>query len=170
MIDSLFSLQRRESPLIISIPHLGARIPADLRSQYTGEALTLADTDWHLNRLYEHAEALDATVIHGTITDVFGEHRGDDLKHFVDSLLREDEVSAKSGRLQLHFCQSSKTYPFSPAAARPQRRACPDWRIAIHVAGSPSSAGPLPLRSCQGADRRAVASRAAYRRRGRLDH
>lgn len=68
MIDSLFSLHRRESPLIISIPHLGTRIPGELRSQYTREALTLADTDWHLDRLYDFAEALDATVIHGTIS------------------------------------------------------------------------------------------------------
>jgi N-formylglutamate deformylase len=68
MTDSLFSLRRRESPLIISIPHLGTRIPTDLHQQYTPQALTLADTDWHLDRLYEFATALEATVIQGTIS------------------------------------------------------------------------------------------------------
>lgn len=64
----LFEIQRRDGPLIISIPHLGTRIPDELRQFYTPAALRLADTDWHLDRLYGFAQELDATVIQATIS------------------------------------------------------------------------------------------------------
>jgi N-formylglutamate deformylase len=63
-----FELERRGGPLLISIPHLGRHIPEDLRHRYTPEALAVADTDWHLDRLYDFAEALDATVIRATVS------------------------------------------------------------------------------------------------------
>ncbi len=64
----LFEIQRRGGPLIISIPHLGTWIPDELRYLYTSAALKLADTDWHLDRLYSSAEDLDATVIQATVS------------------------------------------------------------------------------------------------------
>jgi N-formylglutamate deformylase len=63
-----FDLVCRRGPLLISIPHLGQHIPDELRERYTPEALTLEDTDWHLDRLYSFAEELDATVIRATIS------------------------------------------------------------------------------------------------------
>jgi N-formylglutamate deformylase len=48
---------------MISIPHLGTHIPDALRDPYTDIALTLADTDWHLERLYGFARALGATIL-----------------------------------------------------------------------------------------------------------
>ena len=63
-----FELVPREGPLVISIPHLGQHIPAELRECYSDQALLLKDTDWHLDRLYEFAEQLDATVIAATVS------------------------------------------------------------------------------------------------------
>jgi len=63
-----FELVRRRGPVLISIPHLGQHVPDELRDQYTPAALTLEDTDWHLDRLYDFAEDLDATVIRATIS------------------------------------------------------------------------------------------------------
>src|SRR5262245_61277599 len=60
---SHIELCRRSGPLIISIPHLGTRIPDQLRHLYAPAAFALADTDWHLDRLYAFAEELDATVL-----------------------------------------------------------------------------------------------------------
>lgn len=62
-MSDLYSLQRGDAPLLISIPHLGAHIPDELRDRYSDVALTLADTDWHLDRLYGFATKLGATVL-----------------------------------------------------------------------------------------------------------
>jgi len=58
-----FHLERRDRPIVISIPHLGTVIPEALQPRYTSEAMTLQDTDWHLDRLYDFADQLGATVI-----------------------------------------------------------------------------------------------------------
>lgn len=60
---TIFHVQRGNSPLLISIPHLGMEIPEELRKRYSVEAMSLPDTDWHLDRLYSFATHLDATVI-----------------------------------------------------------------------------------------------------------
>lgn len=60
---SSFELRRGGAPLVISIPHLGACLPLELRPFFTPAARALADTDWHLDRLYGFAEALDATLL-----------------------------------------------------------------------------------------------------------
>jgi N-formylglutamate deformylase len=62
-MSDLYSLQRGTGPLLISIPHLGTHIPDDLRGEYSEVALTVADTDWHLDRLYEFAAEFGATVL-----------------------------------------------------------------------------------------------------------
>lgn len=67
-MTDLYSLERGAAPLLISIPHLGTQIPAALRHLYTDEALTLADTDWHLDRLYAFARELNATIIGAKIS------------------------------------------------------------------------------------------------------
>ncbi|RYY93335.1 MAG: hypothetical protein EOO24_27035, partial [Comamonadaceae bacterium] len=67
-MNTPFELVRRDSPLLLSIPHLGRAIPDHMRSGYAAEALTLADTDWHLDRLYDFASALGATVLQATVS------------------------------------------------------------------------------------------------------
>jgi N-formylglutamate deformylase len=63
-----FEIDQRGGPLVISIPHLGTSIPDDLRDAYAPEALELSDTDWHLDRLYDFAASLDATVIRAKVS------------------------------------------------------------------------------------------------------
>jgi N-formylglutamate deformylase len=62
-MTDIFTLERGDAPLVISIPHLGTHIPDALRDRYTETALTVADTDWHLDRLYAFAKAWGATII-----------------------------------------------------------------------------------------------------------
>lgn len=50
-------------PLIISVPHAGTAIPAELAPRLTPLALTLPDTDWHVAELYDFAPALGATML-----------------------------------------------------------------------------------------------------------
>lgn len=64
MIESTdFRIERGNSPLVISIPHLGTEIPDELQHCYSAAAIERADTDWHLDRLYTFALGLGATVI-----------------------------------------------------------------------------------------------------------
>jgi N-formylglutamate amidohydrolase len=46
------------TPLLISVPHGGTGIPADVRAQMTDAADTVPDTDWHVPKLYDFAPAL----------------------------------------------------------------------------------------------------------------
>jgi N-formylglutamate deformylase len=58
-----FQLTQGQLPLLISVPHLGTHIPQALAAQMTPEAARLVDTDWHLDRLYDFAVAMGASVI-----------------------------------------------------------------------------------------------------------
>ncbi|WP_374192474.1 N-formylglutamate deformylase [Trinickia acidisoli] len=61
--DTGFHFHRGNVPLLISIPHLGTDIPPDIRRQLTDVADVVADTDWHLDRLYDFAIAAGASVL-----------------------------------------------------------------------------------------------------------
>lgn len=56
-------LQTGSIPLLISIPHSGMRIPEDILRTMTPVAKRLDDTDWHLERLYDFAPAMGASVL-----------------------------------------------------------------------------------------------------------
>jgi N-formylglutamate deformylase len=55
-------------PLLISIPHLGAAIPDELRAAMTAVAALRQDTDWHLDRLYAFAQAMGASVLRAQVS------------------------------------------------------------------------------------------------------
>ena len=58
-----FSLHQGESALLISMPHIGTEIPAELQPDYQPRALTVEDADWHLERLYAFLPELGASVL-----------------------------------------------------------------------------------------------------------
>jgi len=58
-----FTLTRGDAPLVVSMPHVGTGLPAAVAERLSPAALTLADTDWHLPRLYDFLAGLDATVL-----------------------------------------------------------------------------------------------------------
>ncbi|CAG9221169.1 N-formylglutamate deformylase [Paraburkholderia sabiae] len=59
----VFSLHRGTLPFLISIPHLGTRIPADIAAQMTDVATRTDDCDWHLDRLYAFAKRMGASIL-----------------------------------------------------------------------------------------------------------
>jgi len=63
---SPYRFRQGNSPLVVSLPHSGTWIPPSLSREMTDPALLRADTDWHLPRLYDFAEALGASVIAAT--------------------------------------------------------------------------------------------------------
>jgi len=63
MIHDTFTLNRGRTPLLVSLPHVGTTIPDDLRPRFVDTALAVPDTDWYLDRLYDFARDLGASVI-----------------------------------------------------------------------------------------------------------
>lgn len=51
------------SPLLISLPHDGHRLPEGFSRRLTDTAASLPDTDWHMERLYAFARDLGASMI-----------------------------------------------------------------------------------------------------------
>ena len=58
-----FSLHNGNSPLVISMPHVGSAIPDDQAERYLPRALAVEDTDWFLDRLYAFARPLGASLL-----------------------------------------------------------------------------------------------------------
>lgn len=63
MTQPTYSLQHGTTPLVLSLPHVGTEIPDTLRPLYVDRALTVEDTDWHLEKLYDFAITIGASVI-----------------------------------------------------------------------------------------------------------
>lgn len=61
-----YLLRRGSRPLLISMPHVGTHVPADIAGKLNDKGNTLADTDWHLPRLYAFAEAMDVSILIAT--------------------------------------------------------------------------------------------------------
>lgn len=65
-MKEIFRIHHGATPLLVSIPHCGLHLPAPIEHRLTPEARLLADTDWHLERLYEFAQSMGAGVIAAT--------------------------------------------------------------------------------------------------------
>jgi N-formylglutamate deformylase len=59
---------RGEAPLVVSLPHTGTAIPATYERGLVSPWLARKDADWWIERLYDFAAGLDATVIRTTIS------------------------------------------------------------------------------------------------------
>ncbi|GAA0714937.1 N-formylglutamate deformylase [Dokdonella soli] len=59
----IYTLHRGTTPLLVSLPHDGTAVPADLAARMTPEARRIPDTDWHVSRLYAFAHELGASMI-----------------------------------------------------------------------------------------------------------
>ncbi|MBU2410757.1 MAG: N-formylglutamate deformylase [Gammaproteobacteria bacterium] len=61
-----FRFRQGTRPLLISMPHVGTYLPPALAARFTDEARHVPDTDWHLERLYDFADELGASVLFAT--------------------------------------------------------------------------------------------------------
>ncbi|HWT96644.1 MAG TPA: N-formylglutamate deformylase [Terriglobales bacterium] len=58
-----YDFTQGDSPLLISMPHVGTQLPEAVKAGLIPAALDLRDTDWHLPRLYDFARELGASVL-----------------------------------------------------------------------------------------------------------
>lgn len=61
-----FEITRGNSPLIVSMPHVGSAIPQEIRQRMTASGCMSLDTDWNLDQLYDFLGTLDVTIIRST--------------------------------------------------------------------------------------------------------
>lgn len=61
-----FKFRQGTAPLLVSMPHVGTHIPSELAADMTPAAHKLADTDWHLELLYNFLDKLGASVLIAT--------------------------------------------------------------------------------------------------------
>jgi N-formylglutamate deformylase len=65
-MTEVFRFRAGTAPLLVSMPHVGTHIPAELASRMTPATAQLDDTDWHLERLYDFLDDLGASVLMAT--------------------------------------------------------------------------------------------------------
>jgi formiminoglutamase len=56
-------IARGKAPLVVSLPHTGTTIPPDIEAGLRSQWLARKDTDWWIERLYDFAVSLGATVV-----------------------------------------------------------------------------------------------------------
>ena len=89
----LFTLHRGGTPLLVSVPHDGTHLPADIAARMTPGARRVPDTDWHIARLYAFAKQLGASMIVPTHS-----------RYVVDLNRGEDDVSLYPGQNTTGLC------------------------------------------------------------------
>lgn len=62
-MTSWLEIHRGDTPLIVSFPHTGTDIPADLEARLVSPWLARKDTDWWVHLLYDMARSLGATTV-----------------------------------------------------------------------------------------------------------
>lgn len=62
-MHDVYTLHSGSAPLLVSLPHDGHAIPAEIATRMTPDACRAPDTDWHVSRLYAFARDLGASVL-----------------------------------------------------------------------------------------------------------
>ena len=62
------TVRRGSVPLVLSIPHAGTEIPAEMESRLVSPWLGRKDTDWWVDRLYDCANSSGTTIIRTSIS------------------------------------------------------------------------------------------------------
>jgi len=62
-MSDVYTLIKGTVPLLISMPHNGQLIPADIAKNMTDKAKAVHDTDWYKDKLYDFATALGAYIL-----------------------------------------------------------------------------------------------------------
>lgn len=57
-----------DSALVISFPHVGTAIPAELARDFQPRAFDVVDTDWHVDRLYDFARTHGASTVQARLS------------------------------------------------------------------------------------------------------
>lgn len=62
-MTDIVSVTRGASPLVLSMPHPGTGLPAEVAPQLNARGKLVEDTDWHMRQLYGFADRFEPTVV-----------------------------------------------------------------------------------------------------------
>ncbi len=68
MMPDWLQVTHGTAPLVVSLPHTGIDIPTDLVSSYVSPWMARRDADWWVDRLYDFAAGLGASVVRSKIS------------------------------------------------------------------------------------------------------
>jgi N-formylglutamate deformylase len=108
---AIAELNLGRAPLIVSLPHVGTLLPADIAQQMTPLASTLVDTDWHVDQLYDFARQAGASWLQARVS-----------RYAIDVNRPPDDQSLYPGQATSALCPTS-TFAgeaLYPAAAPPE--------------------------------------------------
>jgi N-formylglutamate amidohydrolase len=88
-----YTFHSGNTPLLISVPHEGTRVPDDIAASMTQAGRSLPDTDWHVGRLYDFGAELGAAMI---IADY--------SRYVVDLNRPADDTTLYEGQLTTGLC------------------------------------------------------------------
>jgi formiminoglutamase len=68
MSTGIVSVTRGSSPLVLSMPHPGTGLPAEVVAQLNARGQLVEDTDWHMRQLYGFAERFQPTIVEAQLS------------------------------------------------------------------------------------------------------
>lgn len=92
-MSDVFSFHEGESPLLVSVPHDGWQIPADIVQHMTDAGRGIPDTDWHVAQLYEFARDRGASMLVANFS-----------RYVIDLNRPVDDAAMYEGRLATGLC------------------------------------------------------------------
>jgi N-formylglutamate deformylase len=92
-MNEVLSLHRGTAPLLVSVPHDGWQIPADIVQYMSGAGRAIPDTDWHVAELYEFAKQSGASMIVANFS-----------RYVVDLNRPADDAAMYAGQLATGLC------------------------------------------------------------------
>lgn len=129
-----FHFQPGSAPLLISMPHVGTTIPAEVAAQMLPVAQEKADTDWHLALLYNMAQELGASTL-------IAEHS----RYVIDLNRAPDNANLYPGQDTTGLCPVD-TFAKQPCICRIGYRPRLKFSVASNVLATISSA--IASRTC----------------------
>lgn len=100
--SAVYQFHAGTSPVVVSVPHDGRDLPADIASRMTPAGRALPDTDWHVARLYAFCRAAGAHMLIARYS-----------RYVVDLNRPPDDASLYPGQLATGLCPT-RTFAGQP--------------------------------------------------------
>lgn len=67
-LPAWLTVEPREAPLIVSFPHTGTTLPAEIEARCVSPWLARKDADWWIDQLYAFVREMGATIVHTALS------------------------------------------------------------------------------------------------------
>tara|TARA_B110000503_G_C7124642_1_gene404021 strand:+ start:695 stop:1480 length:786 start_codon:yes stop_codon:yes gene_type:complete len=95
-MSDVYTFSQGTGPLLVSMPHVGLNVPADIGALLTEQAQALPDTDWYVDKLYDVLPDLGASTL-----------RANHSRYVVDLNRAPDNSSLYPGQSVTEICPTT---------------------------------------------------------------